>query len=172
MTNNPTRPPNHPPLRRRPSASLVSLLILITALAPGCTSPPSAAPLLRLVAQALDDEAAQLAADALIRQRHAQETRATLAAAYEADLTHQPALNPQWVLDATRAYVAAHEAVVRQELADLARCQQRIDNLRDAGEAQRRAIALIEKQDQLITQTTGLDAWRMTFTNPLKQENK
>ncbi|MEX0775198.1 MAG: hypothetical protein WD042_05730 [Phycisphaeraceae bacterium] len=127
------------------------LIVLLALLVPGCTTPPSIAPLLRVVDQALADEAAHLDADAARDAAAMQQSRAMLADAYEADLKQTADLSPQWVLDATDAYVAAREIVLRHEFDLQAQRRQRADNLAAARQAQQRAMQLLERQDELVT---------------------
>src|ERR1041385_1626110 len=69
-----------------------------------CASPPSLLPLLRVADKAIAQESQLLDADAARSTAWLDEQRATLAAAFEADLREQTTLDPEWVLTATQAY--------------------------------------------------------------------
>jgi hypothetical protein len=95
--------------------------------------------------------------------------QAALKAGYDADLADRDQLTRTWVKQATAGYVAAREALLRQAMQQKRRQTQRIDNLEAAGHAQRRAINLIEKQDQLVQRALGGDLWR--WQNLLSEAN-
>ena len=136
-------------------------LAVIMALA-GCTSPPAVGPLLRSVGQVLAQEQKLLGDDAARDAEYLAQNQAALVEAFEADLREQQDPSPQWVLEATRVYVASREALLRHD-AQLQRQREiRADNLRMATQAQQRALELIEKQDQLVT-SAGVDVWRLTL---------
>lgn len=149
--------------------TVVVFFALFLFVANGCTSPPSVAPLLRVAERAMRDEAARLDDDDAKRDTaQMDQSRQALAAAFDADLGEQAAkLDAQWVRDAVAGYVAAREALLRHEAKLHDERASRSDNLRAAAEAQDKAIQLLENQDALITQTTGLDIWRLKFANPL-----
>lgn len=121
-----------------------------------CASPPSLLPLLRVANRAIAQESQLLNADGDRAAAWLDDQRATLAAAFEADLREQANLDPQWVLTATQAYTAAREALARHEAALDRERSTRRDNLRAASEAIRRAIDLTELQDQLFADIPDL----------------
>ena len=127
----------------------------------GCASPPSVAPLLRVVDAELRREAQRLELDARRDAEAVDQARRSLADAYDGDLARREALTAEWVRDATDVYVAAREALVRHEMNLRAEREQRARNLHAAGEAQRRAIQLIEQHDGLIVGTLGFDLWQL-----------
>ena len=128
----------------------------------GCTSPPSVVPLLDVVEQALRHEATLVHEEADREAQTVSQTRTALDHAFDADLQAQSSLDEAWVRDAVRVYAAAREAVVRHEL-DLRNARnQRADNLLAAADAQRRAIELLQQQDELIKRSLDLKAWRGT----------
>jgi hypothetical protein len=148
------------PSRRWMMAAALPLLLA------SCTSPPSVAPLLRSAEQALTQEARLLQDDAARDAQQLAQTQATLAEAFEADLRECPQLTAPWVLEATDVYVAAREELIRHDAMLTQQRQTRVDNLRLAAQAQQRAIELLERQDQLITGTSGADLWRWQFATP------
>lgn len=131
-----------------------------------CTAPPSAAPLLRVADEAMRREAQQLQDDIERDAQHVEQSRRALDAAFAADLGERATLDAQWVRDAAAIYATAREELVRHETALRAERAARAANLLLASEAQRRAIELIERQDQLITDATGLDLWRLRGSLP------
>jgi len=156
-----------------PKAIAVSALALAAAASGGCGSPPSVIPVLRVVERVLADEAQHIVEADALRDRHSlDQARRSLSDAYRADLAETETLSPHWVQQATDVYVAAREALLRQEF-DLARQRGvRIENLRLAAEAQSRAIAILQQQDRLLMQTVGLDLWRLdaAFLNPTPKD--
>ena len=147
---------------------VVGSLVSAAAMGPGCGSPPSVVPLLELTRRTVLDEAGRLESDAEREARYLQEAKRQLARAYHADLTQRAApsgvgegesgvghLDAEWVDEATRGYVLAHEEIVRAELAAKGERAARADNLRAAAEAQTRAIRLIQQQDRLLLRLTG-----------------
>ena len=142
------------------------LILAIVALGGGCTSPPSVTPLLRVAEKAMLDEASRIDEDAHRDAAQIDQTRQTLASAFDADLAQVKTLDAQWVKDAAEGYAVAREALARHEAALRSERSLRADNLRTAAQAQDRAIQLLERQDSLVTQITGLDLWRLTFTRP------
>ncbi len=141
-------------------------LAICLLMAPGCGSPPSVVPVMQVVERTLRQEAESLGAVQATRDRlYLQQARQQLDEGYRRDLADTNALSPQWVQSATTVYVAAREALLRQEL-ELARQRQtRIDNLQLAAQAQGRAVALLQRQDNLLRQTLGLDLWRLDPTS-------
>jgi len=116
-------------------------------------------PLLRATEAALEHEATRLDTDRARVTEHARQTRAALDDAFAADLDTVDVIDKQWALEAAQVYAAAREAVALHERDARAQLDAREENLRLAAEAQRRAIALLERQDRLIAQTVGVDVW-------------
>ena len=127
------------------------LTILFLALLSACTSPPAVIPLLEVTRRTLDGEAQRLAADAERDAAYFAQSRAALEEAYQLDLAQRETLDTPWVAEATSAYVAAREELVRAEARAAAARAQRADNLRAAAEAQGRAMGLLEQQDRWLT---------------------
>lgn len=121
----------------------------------GCSTPPSVAPLLRVTERALIEESDRLAQDAARDQANTRQVLGSLEDAYRRDLEQVEALTPDWVLEATTVYVAARDAVIRNEESLARERDIRVDNLRAAATATRRAIRLIEQQDGLLRGVTG-----------------
>ena len=140
-------------------------LFLLVLARGGCAAPPSVVPLLRVVDQALTREANRLAEDGARDVQFIEQTRRSLEAAFDADLLQTDQLSVQWVRDAVGVYVSAQEALLRHEMKLQTDRGQQKENLLAAAQAQRRAISLIEQQDQLITQAVGFDLWRI-LSNP------
>lgn len=142
-------------------AEIVFATLLIVSI-PGCGSPPSVVPVLQVVERTLIHEADALVSVEAARDRlYLEQSRRQLDEGYRRDLQDTDQLSPQWVESATTVYVAAREALLRQEL-ELARQRQtRADNLRLAAQAQGRAVGLLQRQDNLLRQTLGLDLWRI-----------
>lgn len=140
--------------------------MILSALLMGCASPPAVTPLLRVVEEALRDEAARVEAEASVEAQRAEQTRRMLADVYRADLLQRDALDVAWIEEATAVYVAACEDVLRHELDQQAASQHRASNLRTAASAQRRAIQLLDRQDDLITGTLGIDLWQLLEPSP------
>ena len=143
-----------------------AVLAVLPVIAGGCTSPPSVSMLLRVTEKAMLDEAARLDDDATRNAAQATQSRQSLASAFDADLAQVQTLNAQWVKDAAEGYAAAREALVRNELQTQTEWSQRASNLRTAAQAQDRALQLLEQQDTLVLQVTGLNFWRLTFNKP------
>ena len=116
----------------------------------GCASPPSVAPLLRVTERALLDESARLMSDAERDTVYAQQALLTLEEAYHQDLEQTQTLTHDWVREATSVYATARETLVRHRQALAQERLARADNLRSAASATRRAITLIEQQDNLL----------------------
>ena len=153
---------------RKPRRLLLLLMVLsLTGGAGGCGSPPSVVPVMQVVEQTLLTEARTLAAAESARDRlYLEQARQQLEDGYRRDLASAEALSPRWVESATSVYVAAREALLRQELALAAQRQTRVDNLQLAAQAQGRAVALLQRQDNLLAQTLGLDLWRLDPVSP------
>jgi hypothetical protein len=122
--------------------------------------------------QTLRQEAERLEADVNRDAESLTQTQQALEDAFEADLIQTSELTPQWVRDATRAYVSARQALWQHQKQLEHEKAQRCDNLLAAAEATRRASQLLERQDELITQTLGVDAWRLMDrpTESLKED--
>ena len=137
----------------------------------GCESPPSVSPLLRASSMAVADEILHLQTDIARDREQLAQTRASLDAAFDADLEQAESnntLNGEWIREAMVVYVPAREALVRHEATLATERQQRIDNLTTAVEAQQRALQLLERQDELIRDTTHFSVWRLiNLNNPL-----
>jgi hypothetical protein len=155
---------NRPIVPRRVNC-LLSIAMCVF-LSSGCTSPPSVAPLLRVSERALLREADQQAIDAERDAEQLRQTRRSLEQAYNRDLTQTPELTAQWVREATQVYVSAREALVRHENALSLERQTRVENLKAAASATRRAIGLLEQQDKLLAGAMGEDLRRILNSNP------
>jgi len=147
------------------------LAVLTTIFLGGCASPPSVAPLLEQAERVLRDERRLLATDAARSEAWFDQQRAALAAAFEADLADRDALTAEWVRTGVTAYVAAREALVEREMQLARQRQVRMQNLDLASLAQRRAIALIQQQDDLLRWMPDLRRWieaeqRNSFEEP------
>jgi hypothetical protein len=154
----------------RAERATVMLMILTAAVfLAGCTSPPSVAPLLHITERALLEESARLDQDTERDRLYVRQTLGSLEDAYYRDLDETDQLTPEWVRGATSIYVIAREAVIEHEASLTHERGVRAENLRNAATATRRAIALIEQQDQLLRGVVGddlrhlleeLDDWR------------
>lgn len=145
---------------RQPERWMGSVMLMCWGvLAVGCGAPPSVVPLLEVTQRAVRAEAEHLVADAERESHWLEQTRDALRRAYERDLDEQSDLNAAWVLDATRAYVTAREELVRHEMRRAQQRAQRRDNLLAAAEATQRAVAVLERQDALMTQVIGGRTW-------------
>lgn len=145
------------------TAALLGAMALLTA---GCVSPPSVAPLLRIVDEAMREEAARLRDESARDKQGVDQARRMLEAGFEADLRDRGGLDAPWVRDAVAVYAAAREELALHEVRLAMERQQRAANLLAAASAQRRAIELIEGQDTLILRATGLDLWRLRWSPP------
>jgi hypothetical protein len=149
-------------------APLVALAVSL--IVGGCTSPPSVTPLLRVTERALISESARLNDDAERDSQYARQTLRSLKDAYDRDLEQADGLTADWVRDATSVYVAAREALLRNEIARAHERRQRSDNLQAAASATRRAIGLIEQQDKLLNAVAGEDIRRLLTGQATPQE--
>jgi hypothetical protein len=145
--------------RRNRLTPCLVLTVLVATFVGGCASPPSVVPLLEQTQRVLREERRLLAADAERSEAWFDQQRSALAAAFEADLAARDALNAEWVRTGVTAYVAAREALVEQETQLARQRQVRMQNLDLASLAQRRAIALIQQQDDLLSWTPDLRQW-------------
>ena len=123
--------------------------ILLLALS-GCASPPSVVPLLRVAQSAMESEKSLLAADLARQRAWLDAQRASLDAAFDADLRQRQELDPAWVREGTRVYAAAREQLARHRFRLEQETHLRSDNLDDASLALDHAAGLIEQQDQLL----------------------
>lgn len=143
------------PLARR---AAIALLVCIVVL-PGCTSPPSTGPLLDVVEAAMADEQQHLQTD---RQRAAAwfaSQREGLKHGFEADLEEQPEPGKQWLSDHVNVYVAAREALLREQMHHDQQLSERITNLTHARRANRKAAELLRRQDELLAPFTAWQRW-------------
>ena len=153
------------PIKLRKQTVRCTLLAIGLLWSIGCGSPPSVTPLLRMADRAMQDEVARMDDDLERDLYQLGQTRQALATAFDADLAQQEQLTAQWVREGMDVYVAAREALTRQEMQLRRQRQQRQDNLRAAAQAVRRASRLLEQQDKLIEQTVGFDVWRLDQNN-------
>ncbi|MBI1335826.1 MAG: hypothetical protein GC164_02560 [Phycisphaera sp.] len=135
--------------------------LILSVVCTGCAAPPSVTPLMRMVQQSLEQEAGYLEHDTQLQSQHTALVLDTLESAFEKDLRERGSLDPQWVLDATRAYTAAREQVVLQDARLTASRTQRIENLLASVEAQQHAIGLLDQQDQLLISVLGTEGWSL-----------
>lgn len=167
---NPVLPEPRPPARAqwtRRAVTAVSLG-LIALLLSRCSSPPSVAPLVRVSVTAIEQERAQLAVDATRQTQWYDQQRQSLEAGFAADLGTRPTLDAEWVKQGVQAYVAAREMLVRHELSAARALETRQENLAHAADALRRAVALIEQQDQLFEDVPDLRRW---LNDSMQQED-
>lgn len=154
---------------------IATLFMLLLFMITGCESPPSVSPLLRASNQAMAREVAYLQTDKSRDTERMRQSRLAIDAAFDADLdlaTQNNQLTAEWVRDAMVVYVPAREALVRHEATLHHERSQRIDNLNTAVQAQQRALQLLERQDDLIRDTTHISIWRLlNLKNPLILEN-
>jgi hypothetical protein len=121
---------------------------------------------MRVVEATLRAEADRLGAGQAQRDGlYLQQARADLARGFGDDLRAAETLDVEWIDRATRVYVAAREALLRQELALARQREVRAENLRLAAAAQARAMAVLQQQDRLLQRTLGLDLWRIDFSS-------
>lgn len=154
--------------------TMSALLLLLLFVIIGCESPPSVSPLLRASSLAMAQEVEHLQTDITRDAQHMRETRLALDAAFDADLdqaSSENRLTADWIKDAMVVYVPAREALVRHESKLKHERLSRMDNLQTAFEAQQRAMQLLERQDDLIRDTTHISIWRLlNLKNPLLLE--
>ncbi len=142
-------------LRTPAPLNAVAAVILFT----GCASPPSVVPLMRVAQRAMQAEAELLAGDTQrIEQWHAQ-TRRALRDGFEADLDDQAAIDRQWLAEHLAVYLAADEAVLRQQMKSEQQLLIRIENLHHAAAAQARAVELLQRQDELLERIPDARRW-------------
>lgn len=134
-------------------------LIVFLSLLGGCASPPSLTPLLQAVDRALDDEHQQVTQDAERQSAWLQQQQQALRAAFEADLNEQQSLQRDWVAEHVRVYVTARETLTEHHHRLRQTYRMRLENLQAASLAQQRAIALIQRQDQLFERLPDLRRW-------------
>jgi len=144
--------------RQAPCRIPVALLLVSAALV-GCASPPSTGPLLEVVDEALAAEQQHLQTD---RERAAEWFRSQrdgLKHGFEADLAARDEPGKDWMRDHVHVYVAAREALLREQLNHDQQVQQRITNLTHARRANQRAAELLRRQDELLAPLTGWQVW-------------
>ena len=127
----------------------------------GCATPPPVAPLLRVTERALQQESDRLGDDAERDGEYVRQTLQILESAYNRDLEQVESLTPDWVMEATKVYVTAREAIVRHQNQLTQERNRRADNLKSAALATRRAIALIQQQDRLLKGAVDEDLRRL-----------
>jgi hypothetical protein len=145
------------------------LILVVGGAIAGCDSPPSVTPLLRLSREAITAEMQHLQDDAAVQRTLIEQRQLALADAFEADLgaaDQEGALNADWVREATQVYVLARETLVKQQQSREQTYAQRIDNLDAAAQAQDRAIAVLERQDELVQRVWGMSPWRVSPAAP------
>jgi len=129
------------------------------ALTTGCAAPPSTGPLLDVVDRALAAEQQHLQTDRQRATEWFQSQRDGLAHGFEADLAERDESNAQWLTDHVNVYVAAREALLREQLNHDQQVQQRITNLTHARRANRKAADLLRRQDELLAPLTDWQRW-------------
>lgn len=145
-------------------------LLLACLFAPGCASPPSVSPLLRVADRALADESRLVADDAARQAAWVEQQRRSLGDAFALDLKGRETLDPRWVMTGAEAYVAAREALLRHEVGLQRQTQLRRDNLAAASRAITRAVELIEKQDALFEPIPDIRRWN--FNTNIQEPNR
>ncbi|MEM8737665.1 MAG: hypothetical protein AAGG38_04205 [Planctomycetota bacterium] len=159
--------------RRKQKGWRAGWLGLGTSVLVGCGSPPSVVPVLRSVGQTLMQEAERIETVEGVRDGlYLDRVRADLREAYRADLASSTSLTVRWVDEATTVYVAAREALLRQELEQAASRATRAENLRLAARAQARAVAVLEQQDRLLMDTLGVDLWRIDLDRTMAEDSE
>ena len=157
LEGNVTRPRRAPrPCRQIKACALMASAIVGIG---GCGSPPSAVPLMQVAERTMQREAQRVRQGIERDKQQLDERQQALAAAYRRDLENRDKLTVEWVLDATQGYVAAREALVKQQLERARTREQRARNLEAAAAAQQRARALLQRQDKLLTEVAGGKAW-------------
>jgi hypothetical protein len=136
------------------AAAMVGASLLV-----GCSAPPSAVPLMRVARKAMRQETKHLKQDEKRLGQRLNERQRALKVAFETDLQQRDELTLQWVLEGTAGYVAAREALLRQHFKVRAGRRQRLKNLQAAMRAQERAMAMLQRQDRLLTRALGGDVW-------------
>jgi len=142
----------------RPRILMGAMLLLALS---GCGAPPSIGPLLDLSGAVLDREAGRLDADAEAAHDRLELQASMLASAFDRDLNERATLNADWVSEAVSAYVAAREALVRQAAEVESSYAARVDDLRAAREAQRRAVSLLERQQTILPWPASWRGWSL-----------
>lgn len=135
------------------------IVIAALALAAGCQSPPSVAPLLAAADGVIADEQRLLSDDTKRAAAWVDQQRDALRRGFATDLSEREAIDPAWVLDGVTAYVAAREALLRHEFSLREQSDTRRENLRLASESIRRALGLLQRQDALFADTPDLRRW-------------
>ncbi|GAB4109673.1 MAG: hypothetical protein Kow00105_18430 [Phycisphaeraceae bacterium] len=145
-------------LMKGKAAIYVSVLTLITVT--GCEAPRSVVPLLEITERALLEEAERLHEDAARDRMYSRQALSQLEEGYRQDLEQTQALTTEWVLEATRVYTTAREAVLKHQASLEAERRARAENLQVAASATRRALLLLQEQCGLLHGVVGeeLDA--------------
>ncbi len=125
------------------------MLLMPLVLVAGCAAPRAVEPLLETGERVMVEEAERLEVDGGREARWLAQSRELLEEAYERDLLERGELEAEWVMQATRGYIAAREALLRHEL-DLERQRdRRRENLLEAAEAVARARELLARQGEI-----------------------
>ena len=162
---------NSPPRTATRCSGLPGIpLLCIAATLFGCSSPPSVVPLMRAAEQTLNEERRLVDEDRARRTALFERRRDALAAGYEADLAERETLDPAWVLEGTRAYTAAREALLRHEMELERRATIRKQNLELAGAALERGVALIQQRDRLLERLPVLGEWTGLRSSILREQ--
>lgn len=132
-----------------PITRMINAALLISALG-GCGAPRSVDALMAQADRAIEREQRFLQADEQRARDRLDERRATLADAFAADLAAREAVDRDWYRQHAEAYATAREAVLEHALTRQAELAARRDNLEDAGQAQARALRLIQAHRQLF----------------------
>lgn len=125
------------------------VVVAVASLAGGCAPPRAVEPLLAVGERAMIEEAEHIEADAARDEQWLVQSRDALEEAYERDLHERGELDTAWVMQATRGYIAAREALVRHESALARQREQRRANLLDAADAVARVQELLAQQRAL-----------------------
>ena len=140
---------------------ILSVVFLFILLLTGCTSAPSVLPMLDRVGVVLTEERAMLAEDGKLVAGRYEQTRDMLRDAYEKDLAVKEGkqISADWVIDATRVYVAAREILLKQMADEMNSLETRMRNLDLAKEAQSKAVQMMRQQDELMLNMSGVSFW-------------
>lgn len=148
------------------------LVLTATMAVCGCASPPGVEGLLRTAEQVLADERALVETDAERTRQATTQHRASLEAAWEADLEQRESLDVDWLKRGVRVYVDARETLVRHEAELAADYQARRRNLELAGEALERARLLLAQQDGLFERVPDVRRWLRNERERHQQETR
>jgi len=138
----------------------ICIYVLIVITATGCEAPRSVVPLLEITERALLEEAERLHDDSERDRMYSRQALSQLEEGYRQDLEQTQTLTAEWVLEATRVYTTAREAVLKHQASLEAERQARAENLQVAASATRRALLLLQEQSGLLHGVVGkeLDA--------------